>query len=220
VSFRIPGSVAKDSPPNSRSRLRHPPSPCRRKHGSAGLGSGSRAVRAPPFPPRDACLSSTPRDVVEELPTSGTSPPTRLGAGRTIGGPAVPPPRMSQEPAGASPNTAFCSRRRETLGGNRNGELRFGACRRRRARQAAGAARVRLLLGGVDDKRPDPGMVDLRVDPGEARPRAPGTEAHDPDLHVGGARFEQRPAAVALAGVYALCACGDQIGFEKYHREP
>jgi hypothetical protein len=33
-----------------------------------------------------------------------------------MGGPAVPPPRTSQERAGANPTTAFCSRRRETLG--------------------------------------------------------------------------------------------------------
>src|SRR5215217_7339453 len=70
-------------------------------------------------------------------------------------------------------------------------------------------ARVRLLLGSVDDKRSDSGIVDLRVHPGEASLRASETVAYDPNLRVGGTRFEQRPATVALAGVLPRFAGSD-----------
>ena len=78
------------------------------------------------------------------------------------------------------------------------------ARRLRIAPQTAKVAQMRLPAYGVDDERPNTGIVDLRVDPGGAGPRAPAPEAHDPDLRAGDARLEQRPAAVALARVFPV----------------
>lgn len=175
---------------------------------------------SPPIPTTRRMLwFPHPRDVVEELPSSGTPSPNRLGARRTIGGAAIPPPRTSQKPAGANSTTAVCLRRRETLGDNRNGEPRFRARRCRLARQAVGAARVRLPPGGIDDKRPDPGMVDLRVDSGKAGPRAPGAEAHDPDLHAGALGLNSGPPLSPWQESMPS-APAETMSFGKYDRGP
>ena len=96
---------------------------------------------------------------------------------------------------------------------------RFRARRCRLARQAVGAARVRLPLGGIDDKRPDPGMVDLRVDSGKAGPRAPGTEAHDPDLHAGALDLNSGPPLSPWQESMPS-APAETMSFGKYDRGP